>query len=342
MLKETVKEEPQNSAVEQANNDNAGASQNTSPADGTVVKPDGFPNSTISLVVPAAAGAANDLATRAMNDVLDLGGSTVVENIVGASQTIGTAEVAQRSADGQSLLTCANVGMILMPITSDLTYGTDDFRHIAMLTSPITMTICVSASGDIKSAEDWKAFITSGKPYTYSHAGGAGGLGHIASHDFLSQIGSTAGQFVAYNGSAEVMTALLNGEIDWAILDESDASTRAASGEVVPLYVIAEKAGDHTQSILPNIPCLSEIGVKNMKYYVGLKWIAIRKDTPNEIVEWIKQQLNKAIQSEEYQNWLETVGYGFVREYSEEEITDLIKTSYELSKGILENMGMAK
>lgn len=79
-----------------------------------------------------------------------------------------------------------------------------------------------------------------------------------------------------------------------------------------------------------------------MKYYVGLKWIAIRKDTPNEIVEWIKQQLNKAIQSEEYQNWLETVGYGFVREYSEEEITDLIKTSYELSKGILENMGMAK
>lgn len=70
--------------------------------------------------------------------------------------------------------------------------------------------------------------------------------------------------------------------------------------------------------------------------------VAIRKDTPNEIVEWIKQQLNKAIQSEEYQNWLETVGYGFVREYSEEEITDLIKTSYELSKGILENMGMAK
>lgn len=310
--------------------------------DETVKKPDGYPTGTISLVVPAAAGAANDLATRAMNDALDLGGNAVIENIVGASQTIGSAEVAQRKADGQSLLTCANVGMILMPITSDLTYGTDDFRHIAMLTSPITMTVCVSPTSDIKSAEDWNEFVTSGKTYTYSHAGGVGGLGHVAAHDFLGQLGSTTGQFVAYNGSAEVMTALLNGEIDWAILDESDASTRSASGEVVPLYVIAKEAGDHTKSILPNVPCLSEIGVENMEYYVGLKWIAIRKDTPNETVEWIKQQLNEALQSDEYQNWLDTAGYGSVREYSEEEITDLVQTSYDLSKEILENMGMAK
>ena len=63
--------------------------------------------------MPAAAGAAIDLPTRALIENLDLGENIVVENIDGASQTIGTAEAKNRDADGYTLLTAANGAMLL-------------------------------------------------------------------------------------------------------------------------------------------------------------------------------------------------------------------------------------
>ena len=266
----------------------------------------------------------------------------VIENMAGASQTIGSAEVAKRGADGLSMLTCANVGMLLMPLTTQLTYDMSGFRHIAMLTSPLTMVVCVKSDSSIKTGEDWVKRVTNGESFTYSHPAGAGGLGQLAATDFLGQMGSVSGQFIAYNGSAEVMTALLNGEIDWAIIDEGDAASKVDSGDMKALYLISQEPSEHCKEILPGVPCLSEQNIANLELYAGYKWIAIRKDTPEEVVAWVKQQLNTAIQSPEYQGWLETAGYGAVREYSEEEITDMLSSASELYIKSFEQLGMTK
>lgn len=300
--------------------------------------PENYPSSTISFVVPAAAGAENDLITRALNDNLDLGGTCVVENMPGASQSIGTAEVLNRKSDGQTLLTCANVGMILMPLTAELTYDMDDFRHIALLREPIISVICTRADSEIKTAEDWLEYVTSGEEYLYSHAGGAGGLGHLAATDFLGQLGSTNGQFIAYEGSAELMTAFLNGEIDWAIFNESDAAIRLKSGEMNVIYLIANEPSELCKESLPDVPCLGEMNVKNLDCYLGYKWVAVKKDVPDEIVEWIKKQLNIAIQSKEYQEYLVLAGHGETREYSEEEITEALNKSREQCSLIIKEM----
>ncbi len=321
--------------------DNTAAPDESSKPSSESNKPSGYPGTTISWIVPAAAGAQNDLITRSLSNFIDLGGNIVVENIPGATQTLGTAEAANRKADGCTLLTCANAGLLLASCTTEVTYSLDDFRHIAMIAPPLTMAICVSAKSDIKTPEDWINYITSGDTFYYSHAAGIGGLGYLASLYFLPQLNSTAGKFIAYNGSAEVMTALLNGEINWAILDPTDCVSHIEAGEMRAIYLVANEAPEGLAEALSDVPCISEASVDGMDSFVGLKWISIRKDTPDDVVEWIKQQLNDTIQSDEYKEWLNTSGYGEVRTYSEDEITGLLNNAHDLYYILFEQLGMA-
>ncbi|MFR5781339.1 MAG: hypothetical protein ACLUEK_05595 [Oscillospiraceae bacterium] len=71
---------------------------------GEAAQPEGYPEQTITWIVPAAAGAAIDLPTRALIEQLDLGdgAKVVVENIDGR-QTIGTVRPKSRR-DGYTLL----------------------------------------------------------------------------------------------------------------------------------------------------------------------------------------------------------------------------------------------
>jgi tripartite-type tricarboxylate transporter receptor subunit TctC len=322
--------------------ESASTTGTTYAQDGSVQRPDKYPNGVVSFIVPAPAGAANDLATRSITNILKLGGNVVVENIVGASQTIGTAEAARRNANGQTVLTCANVGMILAPISMGANYTWENFRHIAMISPPITMTICVKAGSDVKTSADWLKLVQSDTFSTFSHAAGAGGLGHVAATDFLGQLNSKNSQFVAYNGNTAVLQALMNGEIDWAILDVFDAVAQQEAGNLVPILIIAQEANEHTKMSLPGVPTMASLGVTNMENFVGLKWLAVKEDTPDNVVAWMKQQLNIAIQSDSYQNWLESTGYGRVDNYSEEQITALVKNSYEKSKALLASLGIAK
>ena len=111
-----------------------------------------YPSGTVTWIAPVAAGAAVDLPTRACADLLTFG-TVVVENIAGASQTLGTAEAAARDADGHTLLTMANACGISQPIlNSELAYSLDDFRFLSMLTPSVQATICVKKGSDL--AED--------------------------------------------------------------------------------------------------------------------------------------------------------------------------------------------
>lgn len=305
----------------------------------TGAQPEGYPAGNISWIVPAAAGAAIDLPARALIENLDLGGNVVVENIAGATQTIGSAEAAARAADGLTLLSGSNAGMLIKPSSSELSYSIESFRHIAMIAAPVHQVICTRSDSPFTTADEWLAYITSGESYTYSHGSGAGGLGHLAAMQFLPALGSTTGEFIAYNGSAEMMAALLNGEIDWAICDADAAISKSASGELIPLVDINEERATG----LEDIPCMADLGVtENMNLYVGWKWVAVAKDTPDDVVEYLKAQINAAVQSDAYQEYLVSSGLGEFKEtWTEEEITDTLYAARDAYHDMLESLGLA-
>ena len=308
-------------------------------ADGSYAKPDGYPNGNISWIVPGPAGAALDVITRALSDVCDFGGNVVIENIAGATHTIGHAEAASRPGDGLTMLTCSFAGMIIKPATTELTYDMDSFRHIAMMAPPVSLVVCVSPNSDIKNADDWISAITSGDRFTYSHSSGVGGIGHLACMKILPELGSTAGEFVAYNGSAEMLTAVLNGEIDWALIDANEALTKSKSGELTPIVTFSSTPWEG----LEDVPCITEFGVDSdyLDVFMAYKWVAVPKDTPDDIVNWLSQQINAGVQNESYRNYLVSNGLGTLdEEWTEEDITQLLVDARGIYEQLLGELGM--
>lgn len=309
-----------------------------STTDVTVLKPDNYPNKTITWIVPAAAGAAIDIATRKILETLDLGGNVVIENIAGASQTIGTTEANNRKADGYTLLTSAMSNMIMQPIMNGatLSYDTSDFRHIALLTNYVSNIVCVRTDSDINTGDDFVKYVTSGKSFKYS-GNNAGSLTHIATVITLNQLGSTAGSFVPYSGSSEAIKGLLSNEVDFITLDSNDAYARQQSGELKMVMVLS----DENYYKCPEVSKASDFGITGADALVGLTWLSVKKDTPDEIVEYIKQQVNKVVYSEDFQNYLDELGRGkILKVNTEDDITDYINKCIKTYTEVLKELGM--
>ncbi len=305
-----------------------------------VKKPEGYPSKDIHWIVPAPAGAALDLPTRVVADILNLGKSVVVENIGGGSQTIGTAEAYSRPGDGHTLLTMANACGFTQPIMTDVSYDIEELRHIVMLAPFVQGGVFVRKDSDIKDIDDWLALLDSGKKYTYGVTN-AGGFGHMSIASTLSQLGHYGDgkeTMVVYEGSAENIAALMSGEPDFIIADAPDVLSHVESGDFRPIVILHDEKCD----LYPDTPVISDYGVENMSTFVGMKWVSVRKDTPDEIVEWLKQELNAAIQTKEYQDYLEKAGFGELKEYSEEEVNEIVQTGIKDYGDVLRITGLAK
>src|SRR3954467_2557767 len=73
-----------------------------------------YPTKPIRVIVPFAAGGANDLVARALQKPMGrvLNGTVVVENMAGASTKIATNEVIKSAPDGHTLMLAGNVALM--------------------------------------------------------------------------------------------------------------------------------------------------------------------------------------------------------------------------------------
>ena len=296
-----------------------------------------YPKGTVTWIAPVPAGAAVDLPTRALADMLDFG-TVVVENIAGASQTLGTAEAAARPADGHTILTMANACGISQPILNpDLAYKLDDFRFLTMLHPGVAATICVKKGSDLNNIDKLLEYIKGGNNFIYALPN-AGGYADIAAASALDQLGVTTGNKMVYDGTNGAIAAVLNGEALFSCTDSTDAVKHLDELEVVAIF------DSNPCAILPGVPALGDYGVENLHVITGLKWVAVRKDTPAEIVDFLKEKIDAAVASDAYQQYLKTMGFlledGKFEPTTEAETTEIIESAGVVYKEVMEKTGM--
>ncbi len=102
-----------------------------------------YPDRTITMVVPFAAGGPTDTVTRLVAEAMskDLGQQIVVENVGGAGGTLGAGRVAQAEPDGYTLL-LHHIGMATSAtLYRKLAYDTlNAFEYVGLVTE-VPMTI---------------------------------------------------------------------------------------------------------------------------------------------------------------------------------------------------------
>ena len=114
---------------------------------------------------------------------------------------------------------------------------------------------------------------------------GNGSSDHLTAELFWLQTG-TSGLHVPYKGGGPVMTDLLGAQVDSSFMNVNTAMPQILAGKLRALSITSAKRSP----LLPNVPTLEEIGVKEANVY---SWQAIA--APRGLPADIKGKLHAAI-----------------------------------------------
>lgn len=248
-----------------------------------------FPSRPVTMVVPVPAGGALDTNARLVAEGMKaaLGQPVVIENVTGASGSIGTGRVARAAPDGYTVVYGANVTHVLNAAVLSLNYDVvADFEPVALIGDTPWLIVGKKdlPATDLKGLIAWlKANPGKGTCGT----AGAGSPSHIAGALFQNVTG-TSFQFVPYRGVAPVIPDLVGGQIDIAILDPITTLPQIRAGRIKGFAMMAKSR----TPTAPEIPTVDEGGAPGV-YMSPWQAIFAPKGTPKDVIA----KLNGAVVS---------------------------------------------
>jgi len=253
-----------------------------------------YPERTITVVVPFAAGGPTDTVARLVAEAMskDLGQQVVVENVGGAGGTLGAGRVATSDPDGYTLL-LHHIGMATSAtLYRKLAYDTlNAFEYVGLVTE-VPMTVV--ARKDLEPT-DFAGLIeyakTNADSVTVANAG-IGAASHLCGMLFMSAI-QTPLVTVPYKGTGPAMTDLLGGQVD-IMCDQTTNTTKQIQAGTIKAYAVTSPK---RLDVLPDLPTVEEAGLSGMT--VGI-WHGVYapKGTPADVTKRLSKSLQVALKDE--------------------------------------------
>jgi tripartite-type tricarboxylate transporter receptor subunit TctC len=250
-----------------------------------------FPDGTIKLIVPFAAGGGVDNAARLIAKQMqsNLNVSIVVENKPGASGTIGGKFVQTSTPDGQTLLFSASTHALTRLVTANPPYDPlTDFSYVARVgEAPLLMVIAPTLP-----QTKLKEVMDSVKQNPDKWTAGLPALGaasHLATLMFAKE-GNLNLTMTAYKGTAPALTDVAGGHSQILIDSIISLQSMAKAGKVKPIVVTSA----NRSSVMPNVPTAAESGYPK---FVTESWYGIwaPKGTPDDRVQFLNKAANEAV-----------------------------------------------
>ncbi len=265
---------------------------------------DHFPNKPVRIVVPVAAGGSADKLTRTLADKLSQlwGQSVVVENIAGASGTIGAAKVAKAPADGYTLLQQGE-GLTLNAILfRELPYDSKAFVPVIKAVVNPQILVVNPATG-INTFAEYLARAKA-KPESISLGlPGNGGIAHVA-HEILTQETGAKVNYIPYPGGGPATLDVLGGHTDATLITLAAVTEYVRSGKLRALAVTTP----YRSPALPDVPTMAEAGLPGFSVESWQGYFA-PAGTPPAIVEKINRDIQTVLKAPDVLAKLEDMGF---------------------------------
>ncbi len=224
----------------------------------------------VKFILPNATGSGVDAITRAAAPALGkaLGTSVVVENQSGASGVIGLQALAKNPPDGFTLSVVSNNVVIFPSVIKSLPFDMPgDFTPIAVVGSTPMVLVANPQKITATNSRDFIAALKA-KPDGFNFgSGGTGTILHLAGEMFLDEAKAKA-RHIPYKGVGPMVTDLLGGQIDFAVLALPSVAQHIKSGALRAIGMCADK---RTQAA-PDIPTFVEQGLTG---YNMEAWFAV-------------------------------------------------------------------
>ncbi|TDF63563.1 tripartite tricarboxylate transporter substrate binding protein [Cupriavidus sp. L7L] len=264
-----------------------------------------WPARPIQLLIPYPPGGSADLLARPVAARLQekLGQPVVLDYRPGAGGTIATQALARAKPDGYTLIMVLAAHAINASLYPKLPYDTrKDFAPVSLVAN-LPMILAGSSSLRANNVQELiaEARANPGK-LTFASAGN-GNTGHLAGELFDSVAGIKM-THVPYKGSAQVVTAMLSGEVQLTFDSISTTLPHVKSGKLRALAV----TGSQRAAVAPDVPTLAEAGVPG----IGITgWYAVLAPagTPQPVVDRLSTEIATVLRQPELKASLATNGY---------------------------------
>jgi tripartite-type tricarboxylate transporter receptor subunit TctC len=264
-----------------------------------------YPTRPVTLIVPYGAGGPLDTLTRIVSERMriPLGQSLVIENVSGASGTLGVGRAVRAAPDGYTVSVgnwpthVVNGAMFALPY--DLLR---DFEPVALLSSN-PYVVVARRDFPAKDLQDLITFLKANPERVTLGTAGIGSGQHVSGIYFQKAIGATL-QLVPYRaGSSDIMKELVGGHIDLTFDQAISALSHVRSGGVKAYAVTAGAR----LAAAPDIPTIDEAGAPGV-YISTWSGIWVPKGTPKEIIRKLTNAAMDALADPSVRERLEDLG----------------------------------
>ena len=213
----------------------------------------------VKFILPNATGSGIDAITRAAAPALGkaLGTSVVVDNQAGAGGLVGLQALSKTAPDGFTLSVVSNNVVIFPSVMKNLPFDMPgDFTPIAIVGStPMILVVNPQKLTASNSRELIAALKAKPDGYNFG-SGGSGTILHLASEMFVDEAKVTA-RHIPYKGVGPMVTDLIGGQIDFAVLALPSVQAHIKSGALRAIGVCSDKR----TPAAPDIPTFAEQGL---------------------------------------------------------------------------------
>jgi tripartite-type tricarboxylate transporter receptor subunit TctC len=218
-----------------------------------------WPTKPIRLLIGFPPGSVQDLSARSISEPLAklLGQPVIVENKAGASGTIAADQVAK--ATDQHTFGVMNNSQLTIAKLLNPAVPYDPARDLAPIaligTTPLVLVVSNSAPGN--NSQEWLTWLRNQGDKVNYGSPGTGTPGHLGMELIKSRSGGLAAMHVPYPGNPQIITAMLGGQVQAALLPPGLALQQVRAGKIKAVGVTSEK-----RSLLaPELPTLREAGI---------------------------------------------------------------------------------
>ncbi len=249
-----------------------------------------YPNKPIRLVVPFPPGGSGDSVARILGVALGerLGQPVIIDNKPGGNLFIATQEVARAPADGYTLLMGLDAIFTINPHTfSKLPYDpVKNFVPVSQVTTQ-SMWFVASPKLGVKTMPELIA-LAHKKPSWINYGSGAL-IGQLTA-EVLKTLTGASMNYIPYKGSGPAAQDFLAGNVDLVVADVGPFMQYSKD----PRVVFLGHTGTGRSTSLPQVPTMSEQGVKNFEIN---NWFGVMAPagTPASTVNKLNLEIRRAL-----------------------------------------------
>ncbi|EDP65780.1 hypothetical protein BAL199_03109 [alpha proteobacterium BAL199] len=293
-----------------------------------------FPAETINIVTHAGPGGGTDITTRMMmlRARKEFDQDLVVVNKRGGSGSAALMYTKSQPRDGYTVMTITQ-SHIFQIIQKKVPITIDELVGVARATDDPTV-IAVPASSKLKTLEDLIAASKDAKGGLKWGTTFAGGADHIGIHNFAKAAGGIPYTIVPFKGGGEIVTNLVGGNVDVALLNYAEGESQFTAGDIRGVVSLSEEP----IAALNGVPTARDRGIDALASTV--RGFAVLSGVPEDRLARLEVGMIKAMKHSIYQNYLTSGGMPKSSVAGREIWNKQIRKIYEESTTALTELGM--